>query len=43
MNERIGPLTLYSNLMMARWETAETFSWYVIVHTNIAVFFNAIP
>ena len=33
-------LTLYSNLMMASWERAETCSWYVIVHTNIVVFFD---
>jgi len=25
---------------MASYETAETCSWYVIVHTNIVVFFN---
>jgi len=26
--------------MMASYETAETCSWYVIVHTNIVVFYD---
>ena len=36
----IVPLALYSDLMMASQVTAETCSWYVIVHTNIVVFFD---
>ena len=33
---------IVSNLMMASKETAETCSWYAIVHTNIVVFLTAI-
>ena len=31
---------IVSNLMMASQETAETCSWYAIVHANIVVFFD---
>jgi hypothetical protein len=36
----VVPPTFVSNLMMASQETAETCSWYAIVHTNIVVFFD---